>query len=166
MNCHVINWISSRYTLLLDLLHFLSVHHVCLLARVLWRRKCHSSLKNTSLSTLLSGGFSRAYADLTMSFGHFRTGFSRGMDKTLPSILEENGDAELIWLWEVKQKATDKVITSSPEGNNRSPESNGYWKKIYRSFDHPQAELAPERGVENRGQSPRFSTSPEGPCEC
>ena len=41
----------------------------CLLAHVLWRRKRRSSRNNISLATLLSGGFSRACADLTTSLG-------------------------------------------------------------------------------------------------
>ena len=44
---------------------------------------------------------------------HFRQGFSRGIDKTLPSISEESGDAidaASDILERVKQKPSNKVI--------------------------------------------------------
>ena len=44
---------------------------------------------------------------------HFRQGFSRGIDKTLPSIPEESGDAidaASDILERVKQKPSNKVI--------------------------------------------------------
>ena len=39
-------------------------------------------------------------------------------------------------------------------------------RKVPREVLKTEGCECPEGGVENRGRSPRFSTSPEGPCEC
>ena len=93
-------------SLLLVLLHFSSVRRVCLQARVVWRRKSHTSRKNISLSTLLSG-FPGACADLTTSMGAAILDGSLGQASRETSMrlylrYRKKMNAQVIYLREVK----------------------------------------------------------------